>query len=58
MFAGCGVRAVGTTELPVCVVGGGEECVWIVWSGWWNDGDCVVGLCNEAGMRRNCRGGK
>ena len=25
VFAGCGVRAVGTTELPVCVVGGGEE---------------------------------
>lgn len=38
VFAGCGVWAVGTKELPVDV-GGGEELVLSVWRGWWKDGD-------------------
>ena len=33
------------------VVGGGEEWGLIVWRGWWNDGDWVVGWYNEAWAR-------
>lgn len=39
VFAGCGVRAVGTRELPVGAGGVGQDRLWIVWRGWWNDGD-------------------
>ena len=28
-----------------------------MWRGWWNGGDCVVGLYNEVVARRNCCGG-
>ena len=32
---------------PMDVGGVGDEWVWIVWRGRWNDGDCDVGLDNE-----------
>ncbi len=30
-----------------CVGGVRQNRFWSVWRGWWNDGDCDVGLYNE-----------
>lgn len=44
--------SVGTNRIA-SGFGGGEESVWIVWRGWWNDSDCVSGLYNEVGLLRD-----
>ena len=56
MFAGCGVRAAGTKELPVDVGGGGESEFGLY--GGVGGMMVIAGLAyNEIGSRRKCRDG-